>query len=958
MHLSVIACGVLEPELEALAQESPHDIDLHILDAGLHATPKRLRRETQAAIDRAVGVDAVVLGYGLCGRGVAGLTARHCPLVLPRAHDCMTLFLGSRAAYGKQFKAHPGTYYLTPGWYEKSVAPKHGKEDLAGRDVEAVRSNPQFAALMDQYGEENARYIVWFQDSWKRNYTRVAFIDTGVGDVKKYEQYARHMAEALGWTFERIEADLHLVRALLFGEWDSDEVLVVQPGQRVGATGDEDVLTAIDQDTTPETAGAEARCEPRAESTPAEILETVLPAREVPSPSPTLPVAEPTRRRPVSADEPLALGIDAGGTYTDVVVCTLEDAVVLSKAKAPTTPHDLSVGIRQALSCLGWPAPSRIRSVSLSTTLATNAIAENKGGMPGLLMLPGVSGAHIDWPLQRPLPGQISISGEETEPVNTAATMRAIEELLAEGADAFAVVGYASVRNPAHELAVRDLVQSRCDLPVVCGHELSPQLNLINRANTALLNARLFPPIRELIVAARKMLHSFGVTAPLWVVKGDGSLMNEETALARPIDTLLSGPAASVSGARLLAGLSDALVVDMGGTTTDTAVLENGVVRLKEDGLHVNGWTLNVVAADIATVGLGGDSRIDFTPNRTLTVGPDRAVPLCFLAGEHPRVGEELARFDSLGVSERGSARALEYLTLRREPPAAALRGNEPAIIAALRGGPLTCAALAKRLGLISTHLLFTDSLEARGYLVRAALTPTDVLHATGQLSLWDREASRHALRVFSDLFGAPPRQVAAKVLNTVIRKLCDQVVQRELGVNPAVPDCRRLLDHALEETNGAPLRFQPHYRRPLVAIGAPVEAYFPSVIRRLSGRLVIPPHAEVANAVGAAASEVLVREVVVVRPAETGAYLTHSRAGRKEFTALSAALNAAQAEAHRLAEQRARHSGASTCRVNVRIHRRDSYAADGTQVFIEARVEATAAGKATGGGDDLEAAP
>jgi len=948
MRLKVIACGVLEPELEALAQQSPHEIELHTLDAGLHSAPAKLRLETQAVIDESRDVEAIILGYGLCGRGVSGLIARHCRVVLPKAHDCLTLFLGSRAAYGKQFKEHPGTYYITPGWYEKSLAPKQAKRAVVARDLENAEKSPRFSPLAEKYGEENARYILWFQDSWKRNYTRVAFLDTGVGDVEKYTRYARDMAEALGWQFERIEADLHLLHAALLGEWERQDLLVVEPGQRVVATGDDTIIAAIDRD---------EQAEPALDSDETMDTESSRPEVQEPAGDPAVrrpsEAAGPMTRlepaaRPVSADEPLAIGIDAGGTYTDCVLCTLDDAIVLSKAKAPTTPHDLAVGIREGLAKLDWPEPTRIRSVSLSTTLATNAIAENKGGTPGLLLMPSVSQAKIDWALTRTVPGQMTISGAELEPTDADATLIAVDDLLAAGADAFAVVGYSSVRNPAHELAVAELVRSRCDLPVVCGHELSQQLNLINRANTAILNARLFPPIRELLDAAKAMLRDFGVEAPLWVVKGDGSLMNEETALTRPIDTLLSGPAASVAGARHLSGATEALVIDMGGTTTDSALLEGGVVRLKEDGIRVNGWPLNVVAADIATVGLGGDSRVDFTSNRTLTVGPDRALPLCFIGAQFPRVTAELASLDPSTILDRGSARALEYLCLRRVPPAEVLRGQDAAVVAVLRDGPLTRPALARRLGLVSAHLLFTDALESRGYLIRSAFTPTDVLHARGELTLWEADASRHALRLFADLYGASPTDVAAAVIAAVVRKLCEQVIRRETGIDTSVPECAQLLDHALSQGNGSRLSFQPHYRRPLVAIGAPVHAYFPTVADILNGELVLPPHAEVANAVGAAASEVLVREVVTVRPGDTGAYLLHSRAGRREFTSLAAALRAAEEAACSLAEQRARTSGAETCRLRAETRNREGFAADGSRIFIEATVEATASGKGT----------
>ncbi|MEN6402189.1 MAG: DUF1638 domain-containing protein [Armatimonadia bacterium] len=171
MKLKIVACGVLEPELGHLAREAPHSITLELLEAGLHDQPDRLRLEAQAAIDRASteGYDAVVLGYGLCGRGTSGLIARTIPVVIPRAHDCMTLFMGSRQAYRNQFTRNPGTFYLTAGWYEHKVRPPGLEREKHYESSPDVEQDPRFAALAAEHGAEEAKYIIHFQDSWKRN---------------------------------------------------------------------------------------------------------------------------------------------------------------------------------------------------------------------------------------------------------------------------------------------------------------------------------------------------------------------------------------------------------------------------------------------------------------------------------------------------------------------------------------------------------------------------------------------------------------------------------------------------------------------------------------------------------------------------------------------------------------------------------------------------------------------
>jgi len=279
---------------------------------------------------------------------------------------------------------------------------------------------------------------------------------------------------------------------------------------------------------------------------------------------------------------PTLLGIDTGGTYTDAVL--LDEAEgILATAKSPTTRYDLTVGIRNAVKKLLLPEYPRVNLVSLSSTLATNSVVEGKGSPAGLILI-GYSDdllkdeAFARIRLENPLVninGGHLISGDEQAPLNQNALKAAIKAHAGE-VSAFAVSGYFGVRNPSHELAAKALIKEMTALPVTCGHELTTSLNAPRRAVTALLNARLIPLIYELIHAVKQVLIDFHIHAPLMIVKGDGSLISAETALDRPLETIMSGPAASVVGARYLTGLADALVIDMGGTTSDMAVLKNG----------------------------------------------------------------------------------------------------------------------------------------------------------------------------------------------------------------------------------------------------------------------------------------------------------------------------------------------------------------------------------------------
>ena len=282
------------------------------------------------------------------------------------------------------------------------------------------------------------------------------------------------------------------------------------------------------------------------------------------------------------------LGIDTGGTYTDAVLVEQTGKKVLFSAKTLTTYDDLTKGLGRAVDAvLGHPSapgPESINMVGLSTTLATNAIVENRGGRIGLILI-GYSPELIRaYDLSKELvadkvvhiAGGHTYTGDEASPLD----LSRLRELLKKDfrdVEGFGVTSYYSVRNPAHELTVKDLIQEMTGLPVTCGHELTSKLDSIRRATTVALNARLIVLIRELIDAVLKALAARNISAPLMMVRGDGSLVDAAWASRRPIETILSGPAASIMGAKHLVGAElgeeqSFWVLDMGGTTTDVGL--------------------------------------------------------------------------------------------------------------------------------------------------------------------------------------------------------------------------------------------------------------------------------------------------------------------------------------------------------------------------------------------------
>ena len=229
----IVACHVLWRELCHYAAESPHVHDFHFLEQGLHDTPERLRAELQAAIDTRDGrYDALLIGYGLCSNGLRGIAARTTPLVCVRAHDCITFLLGSKERYREYFDAHPGAFWFSPGWIDDSTMPGKARYEAA------------LATYIEQYGEENARYLMEASETWIANYDTAAYIALGAGDTDRARAFTRDAAGSLGWRYEEVAGDATLMRAFVNGPWDDDAFLIVPPGHTIEPSFDAGILEA------------------------------------------------------------------------------------------------------------------------------------------------------------------------------------------------------------------------------------------------------------------------------------------------------------------------------------------------------------------------------------------------------------------------------------------------------------------------------------------------------------------------------------------------------------------------------------------------------------------------------------------------------------------------------------------------------------------------------------------
>ena len=245
MKIKVISCEALAREVYLASAASPHVIDTHLLAFGLHNTPDELRAAIQSAIDatEGKGYDAIILGYGLCSRGTAEIRAGSIPIAMIRMHDCITAFLGSRARYSAEFGANPGTYYYSPGWIER----KEGDMEQGFSDIHDQHAAERYKDYVEKYGEENAKFLIEQEQGWYDHYSRAVFINMGFGAVDDYRRFTQDLAADRGWEYSEAEGDMSLVRRLIDGDWDSEDILVVRPGQTIAESFDPLILKAIDR---------------------------------------------------------------------------------------------------------------------------------------------------------------------------------------------------------------------------------------------------------------------------------------------------------------------------------------------------------------------------------------------------------------------------------------------------------------------------------------------------------------------------------------------------------------------------------------------------------------------------------------------------------------------------------------------------------------------------------------
>ena len=562
------------------------------------------------------------------------------------------------------------------------------------------------------------------------------------------------------------------------------------------------------------------------------------------------------------------LGIDTGGTYTDTVIMNAIDKNIICTSKALTTKEDLKAGIANSIDNLDFDDFADIGLISLSTTLATNAIVEGKGCRTGLILL----GSKLDknTPADKCyfVKGKVDIKGVSIEGIDKK-EIENIARKLCHEVEAIAISCYASVRNPKLEISIKDIIKDTIDMPVFCAHELTGSLGFFERTVTSILNASLVKIIDDFIFSTKIVLKEKQIYAPMMVVKGDGSLMHENVALTKPIETILSGPAASTIGASHLTEIKNAFIIDVGGTTSDMINIDNGTVKVKADGADVGGWLTKVKAANVCTFGLGGDSLIISDKRGQITVGPEKVEPLCVSALRSSSIKAELLKMhkkptDAYPVFYRHGKISEDMII--SEP--------QKKILKVLADKPLTKNS-------IRLHTRLNDAVVQRSLknliknfgVIKCSITPTDILHVQNKYNEFDTEAAALGIKIASEYRGTSPALFVDEACEEIYKQLYLYCLQSaalfeendiDFSDDPA---SMYVIDKAFHDDHNDFLHINFKLKKPIIGVGAPACAWLPEVARKLGTDIVIPEFAEVTSAVGAALGQVKQILSATIRP-------------------------------------------------------------------------------------------
>ena len=551
-----------------------------------------------------------------------------------------------------------------------------------------------------------------------------------------------------------------------------------------------------------------------------------------------------------------SLGIDAGGTFTDAVLIRDSDGMIVQKTKVLTTYPDPLGGISRAIDELDPEFIRNVKLVSVSTTLSTNTILEDTGFPVAAILVGDYAIPEEGFPTHNYIMvnGGHTSNGEEAVPLDEEKVRQFAIEVKDKVA-AFAVSSFFSNRNSEHELRVKQIITELTGLPVVCGHELSQEVGAYDRSITAYLNAQLLPITHNFIQSILKEIHTRGIEASLLMLKCDGSVVGMEEALERPIESIFSGPAASLVGASYLSKLDTCIMIDVGGTSTDVALIRNGVPELSEHGAIVGGWKTMVKAIRMETSATGGDSHVWISDHK-FHIGPRRVIPLCRAAQQYPGFLKQLQ--ESKTPSKKlldENVQSTKFFVRTGFKPIALTKGEEE-IYDYILHTPVSYVDLFQKMKKQpSTYAI--DNLIKKRLIQTIGFTPTDMLHALGELQKWNSEAAVVGAEKISKLLQLNKDDFCWQVKQKVARNMATDLISYLIeGISD------NIVQRILSGENFT--RFKVEI--PVVLLGGPVGAFREEMEKLIDAPFIVPENADVGNAVGALVGKGIKRVEILVK--------------------------------------------------------------------------------------------
>ena len=523
------------------------------------------------------------------------------------------------------------------------------------------------------------------------------------------------------------------------------------------------------------------------------------------------------------------------------------------------------------------------------------------------------------------------------------------------GVSAYAVCSQFAVRNPEHELEAAEIIRKLTDKPVSLSHQISAKLNGPKRALTAVLNARLIALIDLLIVKAEHVIKSLGILAPLMVVRGDGALISAAQAREKPIETILSGPAASIVGARWLTGETEAIISDIGGTTTDIAVLKGGKPAIDPRGASVGPYRTMVEAVAMYTFGLGGDSEVKLGLEGLggdISLGPKRVIPVALAASIEPDLIHQT--LDNQLKSETPNDFDARFIRRTRASTEPVLSERDDKVYRRIGEQFYPMSEVVKsRLDLQSVIKLVSV-----GVAQISAVTPSDASHVLGKSNAWDKEAAIKAIDLYArrrngsgELLAGSTAQMAERIVCQLTEQTSSSILEMafseekvDFGDKPDV-----LAKHPLTQLGLAGysdlIKVNVGISKKIIGLGASAPTYYPAVGAELNCEVILPEYAGVANAIGAVVGKIVMRESGVISSPSEGKYLVHLDGNPVNFTSEAEALKVLEEKLTEKSIQKAKEAGAENVTVNIDREIKTANI-ENRAVFVEANVLVEATGR------------